>query len=64
MPLTELNHYFVRANDLERTKRFYCEVLGLQELGDRQRGRGRSHRVLGDRSGAGGRKRASRRRRT
>ena len=32
MPLTELNHYFVRANDLERTKRFYCEVLGLQEM--------------------------------
>ena len=32
MPLTELNHYFVRANDLERTKRFYCEVLGMQEM--------------------------------
>ena len=29
MPLTELNHYFVRANDLERTKDFYVEVLGL-----------------------------------
>ena len=32
MPLTELNHYFVRANDLERSKRFYCEVLGLQQM--------------------------------
>ncbi|HSB98869.1 MAG TPA: VOC family protein [Burkholderiaceae bacterium] len=29
MPLTELNHYFVRANDLERTRRFYCDVLGF-----------------------------------
>ena len=34
MPLTELNHYFVRANDLEATKNFYCDVLGL-ENGDR-----------------------------
>jgi len=32
MPLTELNHYFVRANDLERSRRFYCDVLGLQEM--------------------------------
>jgi catechol 2,3-dioxygenase-like lactoylglutathione lyase family enzyme len=32
MPLVELNHYFVRANDLERTKRFYCEVLGFDEM--------------------------------
>jgi catechol 2,3-dioxygenase-like lactoylglutathione lyase family enzyme len=32
MPLTELNHYFVRANDLERSKRFYCEVLGFEEM--------------------------------
>ena len=32
MPLTELNHYFVRANDLERTKRFYCEVLGFEQM--------------------------------
>ena len=25
MPVTELNHYFVRANDLEQTKDFYCD---------------------------------------
>jgi len=32
MPLTELNHFFVRANDLERSKRFYCEVLGFEAM--------------------------------
>ena len=32
MPLTELNHYFVRANDLERSKRFYCDVLGFEVM--------------------------------
>ncbi len=32
MPITELNHYFVRANDLERTKDFYCEVLGFEVM--------------------------------
>lgn len=32
MPLTELNHYLIRANDLERTKRFYCEVLGFEVM--------------------------------
>jgi catechol 2,3-dioxygenase-like lactoylglutathione lyase family enzyme len=32
MPLTELNHYFVRANDLERTKGFYCDVLGFSVM--------------------------------
>ncbi len=32
MPLTDLNHYFVRANDLERSKRFYCEVLGFEVM--------------------------------
>jgi catechol 2,3-dioxygenase-like lactoylglutathione lyase family enzyme len=32
MPLTELNHYFVRANDIEKTKRFYCEALELTEM--------------------------------
>jgi catechol 2,3-dioxygenase-like lactoylglutathione lyase family enzyme len=31
MPLTQLNHYFVRANDLEETKAFYCDVLGLEQ---------------------------------
>ncbi len=32
MPVTEINHYFVRANDLEQTKRFYCEVLGFEVM--------------------------------
>jgi catechol 2,3-dioxygenase-like lactoylglutathione lyase family enzyme len=30
MPLTELNHYFVRCNDLERSRKWYCEVLGFE----------------------------------
>jgi len=32
MPLTELNHYFIRANNLEKTKDFYCEVLGFEVM--------------------------------
>lgn len=32
MPITELNHYFVRANDLEKTKEFYCRVLGFEVM--------------------------------
>jgi catechol 2,3-dioxygenase-like lactoylglutathione lyase family enzyme len=32
MPVTELNHYFVRANNLERSKNFYCEVLGFEVM--------------------------------
>jgi len=32
MPVLELNHYFVRANDLRRTRDFYCEVLGFEEM--------------------------------
>jgi catechol 2,3-dioxygenase-like lactoylglutathione lyase family enzyme len=32
VPLTELNHYFIRANDLERTKQFYCDVLGFEVM--------------------------------
>ena len=32
MPLTELNHYFVRVNDLERSRRFYCDVLGFEVM--------------------------------
>ena len=32
MPVTELNHYFVRANDLEATKAFYCDVLGFEVM--------------------------------
>jgi catechol 2,3-dioxygenase-like lactoylglutathione lyase family enzyme len=30
MPLTELNHYLLVAKNLERTKDFYCNVLGMQ----------------------------------
>ena len=32
MPLTDLNHYLVRANNLEKTKNFYCEALSLSEM--------------------------------
>jgi catechol 2,3-dioxygenase-like lactoylglutathione lyase family enzyme len=32
MPLTELNHFFVRASDLEETRRFYVEALGFEVL--------------------------------
>ena len=32
MPLTELNHYFVRARDLERSRRFYCDALGFEVM--------------------------------
>jgi catechol 2,3-dioxygenase-like lactoylglutathione lyase family enzyme len=32
MPVTELNHFLIRANDLERTKDFYCRVLGLEVM--------------------------------
>lgn len=32
MPVTELNHYLVRANNIERSRRFYCEVLGFEEM--------------------------------
>ena len=34
MPLTELNHYLLVAKSLERTKDFYCNVLGM-ELAER-----------------------------
>lgn len=30
MPLTELNHYLLVARNLERTRKFYQKVLGLQ----------------------------------
>jgi catechol 2,3-dioxygenase-like lactoylglutathione lyase family enzyme len=30
MPLAELDHYFVRARDLERSRRFYCDALGFE----------------------------------
>lgn len=32
MPLTELNHFFVRCNDLERSKDWYCKVLGFEVM--------------------------------
>ena len=32
MPVADLNHYFVRANDLERTKDFYVRVLGFEVM--------------------------------
>ena len=32
MPLTDLNHYLVRANNLEKTKQFYCDALSLTEM--------------------------------
>jgi catechol 2,3-dioxygenase-like lactoylglutathione lyase family enzyme len=32
MAITELNHFFVRAKDLEETRRFYCDGLGLEVL--------------------------------
>lgn len=32
MPIVNLNHYFVRAHDLEKTKQFYTDVLGLEEV--------------------------------
>jgi len=34
MPLGALQHYTIEPSDLERTKSFYCDVLGL-ENGDR-----------------------------
>lgn len=34
MPLTQLQHYMVLAQDLEKTRHFYCDVLGLR-VGDR-----------------------------
>jgi len=32
MPIRELNHFFVRALDLEETRRFYTEVLGFEVM--------------------------------
>ncbi len=34
MPLDRLDHYFVYASDLDQSKRFYADILGL-ELGPR-----------------------------
>jgi catechol 2,3-dioxygenase-like lactoylglutathione lyase family enzyme len=30
MPLGRLQHYTIEPQDLERTKNFYCDVLGLE----------------------------------
>ena len=35
MPLTELNHFLLVAKNLERTKDFYCKVLGLEVAAER-----------------------------
>ena len=32
MGISELNHYFVRAKDVERSKSFYCEALGFEVM--------------------------------
>lgn len=32
MPIRELNHFFIRAADLEQTRRFYTEVLGFEVM--------------------------------
>jgi catechol 2,3-dioxygenase-like lactoylglutathione lyase family enzyme len=29
MPITQMQHYMVLSKDLEATRRFYCDVLGL-----------------------------------
>jgi catechol 2,3-dioxygenase-like lactoylglutathione lyase family enzyme len=34
MPLGTLQHFTIEPSDLERTKEFYCDALGL-EVGDR-----------------------------
>jgi len=30
MPITQMQHYMVLSKDLEKTRRFYCDVLGLR----------------------------------
>jgi catechol 2,3-dioxygenase-like lactoylglutathione lyase family enzyme len=30
MPITQLQHYMVLSKDLEKTRAFYCDVLGLR----------------------------------
>jgi catechol 2,3-dioxygenase-like lactoylglutathione lyase family enzyme len=32
VPITELNHYFVRSKDLERSRSFYCDALGFEVM--------------------------------
>ena len=38
MPLTRLEHYLVLSDDIQKTRDFYCNVLGmtLDEIGMRQ----------------------------
>ena len=31
MPITHMQHYMVLSKDLDKTRAFYCEVLGLRE---------------------------------
>jgi len=35
MPITELNHYLLVAKDLEKTKKFYQDVLGMEIASER-----------------------------
>src|SRR5688572_24754434 len=35
MPVTELNHFLLVAKDLEKTRKFYQEVLGMQIASER-----------------------------
>ncbi len=30
MPITQMQHYMVLSQDLEKTRHFYCDVLGLR----------------------------------
>ena len=60
MPITELNHFLLVAKNLERTRKFYENVLGL-ELADRPDfgfpgrwygiGHGQLHLIQGDAPG-------------
>ena len=34
MPITHMQHYMVLSKDLEKTRHFYCDVLGLR-IGER-----------------------------
>lgn len=32
MPLTSINHYLIRSNDIERSRAFYQDVLGMDQV--------------------------------
>ena len=32
MPIAELDHYFIWSKDLEKSRQFYCDILGLQVM--------------------------------